>query len=119
VCSCVNLLLVLPNHHLDSSFLLSACVPLSVCLVSAATQVCLLNYRKDGSTFLNQFFLSPIKVGVQQQQQKQQPGVTLHSVCVQQQAAAEVAARCYTAHVCSAGSSSDNKRPGARRFVLR
>jgi hypothetical protein len=25
-------------------------------------QVCLLNYRKDGSTFLNQFFLSPIKV---------------------------------------------------------
>lgn len=26
-------------------------------------QVCLLNYRKDGSTFLNQFFLSPIKVG--------------------------------------------------------
>jgi len=25
--------------------------------------VCLLNYRKDGSTFINQFFLSPIKVG--------------------------------------------------------
>lgn len=27
-------------------------------------QVCLLNYRKDGSTFLNQFFLSPMKVSV-------------------------------------------------------
>jgi hypothetical protein len=25
-------------------------------------QVCLVNYKKDGSTFLNQFFLSPIKV---------------------------------------------------------
>jgi hypothetical protein len=35
-------------------------------------QVCLLNYRKDGSTFLNQFFLSPIKVCVQQQQRKKQ-----------------------------------------------
>jgi hypothetical protein len=27
-------------------------------------QVCLLNYRKDGSTFLNQFFLSPMKVSM-------------------------------------------------------
>jgi hypothetical protein len=59
---CVHLLLVSSHHHLYSPVLLMV----FACLVSAP-QVCLLNYRKDGSTFLNQFFLSPIKVCVQQQ----------------------------------------------------
>jgi hypothetical protein len=46
---------------LPAPALLSACLPLPLLLL-LAEQVCLLNYRKDGSTFLNQFFLSPIKV---------------------------------------------------------
>lgn len=53
----------LPSH--PASFLCVSLSRITLFLSHCIThQVCLLNYRKDGSTFINQFFLSPIKVGV-------------------------------------------------------